>query len=112
MDRPKTGTGRGSKSKTPQFPDDLYILGPKGTRIESTETKRPLPVPAKPGPSNPLIGKTEFYSVILEFCRFLYDLFFFLKIVDVLQPPLLQLRLRAAFHRPRNPNFQLVFYPA
>lgn len=57
MDRPKTGTGRGSKSKTPQFPDDLYVLGPKGARTESTETKRPLPVPAKPGPSNPLIGK-------------------------------------------------------
>ncbi|XP_065226562.1 integrator complex subunit 1 [Planococcus citri] len=51
MDRGKTGTGRGSKSKTPQFPSDLYVLGPKGARNETGESKRPLPIPTKAGPS-------------------------------------------------------------
>lgn len=56
MDRGKTGTGRGSKSKTPQFPSDLYVLGAKGARNESNEPKRSVPVSAKPGPSLSLAG--------------------------------------------------------
>ena len=31
MERPKGSSGRGGKSKTPQFPADLYALGSKST---------------------------------------------------------------------------------
>ena len=56
MERGKSGTGRGSKSKAPQFPSDLYVLGPKGARNETNEPKRPLPVPNKPSSSLSLTG--------------------------------------------------------
>lgn len=56
MDRPKPNVGRGGKGKTPQFPSDLYILGPKGARNESIEAKRPIPVPSKPSTSHNIPG--------------------------------------------------------
>lgn len=63
MDRPKSGVGRGSKSKTPQFPNDLYVLGPKGARAEGTEARRPVPltVSAKAGPNHSLAGNISQY---------------------------------------------------
>lgn len=60
MDKPKPALGRGGKSKTPQFPSDLYMLGPKGARTEGNEPRRPVPVPvpvtAKTASSHSLAG--------------------------------------------------------
>lgn len=71
MDRPKSGAGRGGKSKTPQFPNDLYVLGPKGARAEGSETRRPVPVPVstKAGPSHPLAG-----NFLLSYAILLYNM--------------------------------------
>lgn len=43
------GPWRGNKSKTPAFPQDLYLLGPKGTtKPDKTDTKRTtVTVPTK-----------------------------------------------------------------
>ncbi|XP_063229314.1 integrator complex subunit 1 isoform X2 [Bacillus rossius redtenbacheri] len=56
MDRGKIIQGRGGKAKTQQHPADLYVLGPKSSRIEPTEVKRPTVVHGKPGPSLTLPG--------------------------------------------------------
>uniref|UniRef100_A0A1B6EU77 Uncharacterized protein n=1 Tax=Cuerna arida TaxID=1464854 RepID=A0A1B6EU77_9HEMI len=53
MDRGKSGSGRGGKSKIPQHPAEVYALGSK----TGNEAKRAVPVPhSKPGPSHPLAG--------------------------------------------------------
>lgn len=67
MDRGKTASGRGSKSKTPQFPSDLYVLGPKGARTEGNESKRPVPVHTKTGPSHSLAGTLEFFCTVVYY---------------------------------------------
>ncbi|PSN34195.1 hypothetical protein C0J52_18279 [Blattella germanica] len=52
MERGKTSQGRGAKSKTQQYPADLYALGSKSSRIEGSEAKRAGVVHGKPGPSH------------------------------------------------------------
>ena len=52
MERGKSVQGRGGKSKTPQYPADLYALGSKA----SSEGKRSGSVHGKPGPSHSLSG--------------------------------------------------------
>ena len=66
MDKPKPALGRGGKSKTPQFPSDLYVLGPKGARAEGNEPRRPVPVPvtAKSTSSHSLTGEHCFLIVV------------------------------------------------
>ena len=64
MDRGKTGTGRGSKSKIAQHPSDLFALGSKSSRSESTDSKRPGVILGKSGPSNSSSG------IILYFKHF------------------------------------------
>lgn len=51
MDRGKTGTGRGAKSKIAQHPADLFALGSKNSRAETTDSKRPGVIHGKPGTS-------------------------------------------------------------
>ena len=41
MDRGKTGMGRGGKSKMAQHPPDLFALGTKSSRSDSSDSKRP-----------------------------------------------------------------------
>ncbi|XP_012280876.1 integrator complex subunit 1 [Orussus abietinus] len=41
MDRSKAGVGRGAKNKVAQHPADLFALGAKSSRGESSDTKRP-----------------------------------------------------------------------
>jgi len=48
MDRGKTSQGRGAKTKTQQYPADLFALGSKSSRMESGETKRTGVVHGKP----------------------------------------------------------------
>uniref|UniRef100_A0A8D8YUP5 Integrator complex subunit 1 n=3 Tax=Cacopsylla melanoneura TaxID=428564 RepID=A0A8D8YUP5_9HEMI len=43
MDRSKLNQGRGGKSKTPQFPSDIFALGAKTGRNESGDPKRNVP---------------------------------------------------------------------
>lgn len=67
MDKPKPALGRGGKSKTPQFPSDLYVLGPKGARTEANEPRRPVPVPVpvstKSTSSHPLAGNRFSFQI-------------------------------------------------
>lgn len=63
MDRSKPSQGRGGKSKTPQFPSDIFALGAKTSRNETGDSKRTGPVPlgskhSVPGPSSKLGGYT------------------------------------------------------
>lgn len=59
MDRGKTGTGRGAKSKIAQHPADLFALGSKNSRGETTDPKRPGVIHGKPGPSSSSSGKAR-----------------------------------------------------
>ncbi|XP_067009610.2 integrator complex subunit 1 [Anabrus simplex] len=57
MDRGKTSQGRGGKSKTPQYPADIFALGTKSARLEPTDSKRPPGVVhGKPSTSHALPG--------------------------------------------------------
>ncbi|CAG2068370.1 unnamed protein product, partial [Timema podura] len=58
MERGKTVQGRGGKTKTPQYPTDLYVLGPKSSRIDAVEPKRSAVVHGKAGASHAL-GSSE-----------------------------------------------------
>ncbi|KAG7214008.1 hypothetical protein KM043_001378 [Ampulex compressa] len=51
MDRGKTGIGRGAKNKIAQHPSDLFALGSKSSRGESSDTKRPGVIHSKPSGS-------------------------------------------------------------
>lgn len=55
MERGKSVQGRGGKSKTPQYPADLYALGSKA----SNEGKRSGSVHGKPGPSHSLTAERK-----------------------------------------------------
>lgn len=52
MERGKTGTGRGTKNKIAQHPSDLFALGSKGGRNESSDSKRPGVIHGKSVPSS------------------------------------------------------------
>ncbi|XP_015601368.1 integrator complex subunit 1 isoform X2 [Cephus cinctus] len=56
MDRAKTGIGRGAKNKIAQHPSDLFALGSKSSRGETSDTKRPGVIHGKPGPSSATPG--------------------------------------------------------
>lgn len=58
MDRGKTGLGRAAKSKIAQHPSDLFALGSKSSRNESSDSKnRPGVIHPKPGGSSATSGK-------------------------------------------------------
>lgn len=62
MERGKSGTGRGGKSKVPQHPAEVYALGSKA----GSEAKRTVPVPH----NKAVTGHTlpgEFLSILLEY---------------------------------------------
>ncbi|KAI5704862.1 hypothetical protein M8J75_009507 [Diaphorina citri] len=54
MDRGKPSQARGGKSKTPQFPSDIFALGAKTARNESGDSKRSGPVPLGSKHSGPV----------------------------------------------------------
>ncbi|XP_012235506.1 integrator complex subunit 1 [Linepithema humile] len=57
MDRGKTGLGRAVKSKIAQHPSDLFALGSKSSRNESSDSKnRPGVIHPKPGGSSATSG--------------------------------------------------------
>ena len=57
MERGKTGTGRGAKSKIAQHPADLFALGSKSSRSDNTDSKRPGVIHGKSGSSSSSSGK-------------------------------------------------------
>jgi len=57
MDRGKVSQGRGAKTKTQQYPADLFALGSKSSRIEGGEAKRVGVVHGKPGSSHSFSGR-------------------------------------------------------
>lgn len=57
MDRSKAGIGRGAKSKIAQHPPDLFALGSKSSRSESSDVKRPGVIHSKPSSSSSTSGK-------------------------------------------------------
>lgn len=60
MERGKTGTGRGGKSKVPQHPAEVYALGSKA----GSEAKRTVPVPHnKAIPSHTLPGLLSSFNL-------------------------------------------------
>ena len=52
MDRGKAGIGRGAKSKIAQHPSDLFALGSKSSRNESSDVKIPVVIHSKPSSSS------------------------------------------------------------
>lgn len=56
MDRGKAGIGRGAKSKIAQHPSDLFALGSKVQRNESSDVKRPGVIHSKPSSSSSTSG--------------------------------------------------------
>ncbi|XP_021917589.1 integrator complex subunit 1 [Zootermopsis nevadensis] len=52
MERGKASQGRGAKTKTQQYPADLFALGSKSSRMEGGEAKRVGVVHGKPGASH------------------------------------------------------------
>ncbi|XP_046407555.1 integrator complex subunit 1 [Ischnura elegans] len=56
MERGKSSVGRGGKGKTQQHPSDIFALGSKSTRPESTETKRPGVLHNRAGNTHPAQG--------------------------------------------------------
>lgn len=64
MERTKSSSGRGGKSKTPQFPADLYALGSKST-TDSKQRSGTLPpnkVVPGPGAGNIFVNFILFFS--------------------------------------------------
>jgi hypothetical protein len=57
MERGKVSQGRGAKTKTQQYPADLFALGSKSSRIEGGEAKRVGVVHGKPGSSHSFQGR-------------------------------------------------------
>ncbi|KAJ1532280.1 hypothetical protein ONE63_000894 [Megalurothrips usitatus] len=58
MDRGKSTSGRGGKSKTPLYPADLFALGSK-QRVDSGDPKRPPQSHSKPVSSHGIPGASE-----------------------------------------------------
>lgn len=75
MERGKTGTGRGAKSKIAQHPADLFALGAKSSRGEATDSKRPGVIHGKPGASSSTSGQAHILmrfqesQMCLKICR-------------------------------------------
>lgn len=59
MDRNKPGVGRGVKGKIAQHPSDLFALGSKSSRNESSDSKT-RPGVIKPSGSSMTSGKRAF----------------------------------------------------
>lgn len=57
MDRGKAGIGRGAKNKIAQHPSDLFALGSKSSRNESSDVKRPGVIHSKASSSSSTSGK-------------------------------------------------------
>lgn len=66
MERGKTGTGRGTKNKIAQHPSDLFALGSKGGRNESSDSKRPGVIHGKSVPSSSSSSENFTNTLFLE----------------------------------------------
>jgi hypothetical protein len=68
MDRGKTSQGRGAKTKTQQYPADLFALGSKSSRMEGGEAKRIGVVHGKPGGSHSFSSRGLIIKRFLHVC--------------------------------------------
>lgn len=80
MDRGKAGIGRGAKSKIAQHPSDLFALGSKGSRTESSDAKRPGVIHSKPSSSSSTTGKQNMCISIQLTINKVYDVVFLIFI--------------------------------
>lgn len=69
MDRGKVGVGRGGKSKIAQHPPDLFALGTKNSRSESSESKRPGVIHGKPTSSLSSVSSEYIFFTVLNIPR-------------------------------------------
>lgn len=67
MERGKASQGRGAKTKTQQYPADLFALGSKSSRMEGGEAKRVGVVHGKPGASHSFSSKHLTIKIISSY---------------------------------------------
>lgn len=83
MDRGKASQGRGAKTKTQQYPADLFALGSKSSRMEGGEAKRAGVVHGKPGGSHSFSSRGFTLKRSVNICMCSVHVFHLVSVIHV-----------------------------